>query len=256
MYETKCHPFPDVSVDCWCWGLEYRCMKLLEYAFYVQMYSFLCALLWPFGCCCEIWRDWTKTLLDEKGYHSVLSFDSLASIKNSTNKLLDMLRRQNMIITEVLRQLRQTNATFARFYGLPNVHKQDTPLRPMMPLWHPLVWISKMTFGTSQTTPASTGNKCQLWKNFTVLRWETMKCWYHLTENHGLKLNGLTVIDIFTSFLHIYIHIYMKESLHAIEFKTGTASFARSRANELAPDAQFLGLRSTMNHGLVRTIWN
>ncbi len=73
------------------------------------------------------------------------------------------LRRHGNLSPSAIRQIRPTDAVAARFYGLPNVHKQGVPLRPIFslkgtPMFGMTKWISRRLeglIGDSQTSVKS-----------------------------------------------------------------------------------------------------
>lgn len=62
-----------------------------------------------------------------------------------------------------------TNTAMARFYGLPKTWY--FPKTNCGTVWHSHIWISKMTFGTTQTTHARITHECQLYRNVSQQTW-------------------------------------------------------------------------------------
>ena len=103
-------------------------------------------------------------LLDRSDYlhkmNTILSdvskFQKLPQDKDSTEKkeheiakLLEILKKDNMITPDVYSQLRPSGLNIPRLYGLPKVHKPRVPMRPMLDMsnspYHQLAkWLAKI----------------------------------------------------------------------------------------------------------------
>ncbi len=101
-------------------------------------------------------QDYVDKAESHLGY-VLLDHNPLPSNVNGLCKVVDRLRPSD------IRQIRPTYAVAARFYGLPKVHKQGVPLRPIFslrgtPMFGLAKWMSKWLeglIGISQTTVIS-----------------------------------------------------------------------------------------------------
>ena len=59
--------------------------------------------------------------------------DSTNSIKNRLINILKMVKNQTGLDSNTYKSVYLTGCVSAKFYGLPKIHKPDTPLRPIVP---------------------------------------------------------------------------------------------------------------------------
>ena len=79
-------------------------------------------------------KDYQKKaeeLLDQKTY-SMINQDPTTKYKNRLINLLKTIKAQGGINEALYKKLYPTGAGVPEFYGLPKVHKKDTPLRPIV----------------------------------------------------------------------------------------------------------------------------
>lgn len=82
-------------------------------------------------------------LMDEQTYTKVNS-DFTSSLQRKVNKYISMLEKGNYISDVRGKSLRTYNGVFPRIYGLPKIHKQNFPLRPIVTyIGSPLYNMSK-----------------------------------------------------------------------------------------------------------------
>lgn len=73
-----------------------------------------------------------RKLSDVKTYQLVEK-DMTASLERKMNVLLLELKRSGQLPDDVHARLRSSAARVPQLYGLPNVHNQNVPLRPLYP---------------------------------------------------------------------------------------------------------------------------
>ncbi len=66
--------------------------------------------------------------------HQPLNTDPSKTTVNRINKKLTTLRNQKKLSKHIHDQIRPNDATIAKFYGLPKIHKGNNPLRPVVSL--------------------------------------------------------------------------------------------------------------------------
>ena len=71
-----------------------------------------------------------KTLINDTNTYQPLDTDPSKTTVNRINKKLKSLKDQDKLNN----QIRPKDATIAKFYGLPKIHKDNNPLRPIVSL--------------------------------------------------------------------------------------------------------------------------
>ena len=86
-------------------------------------------------------------LQDETKFHKCTKEkDKTTSVENDLNKLLHKMHKDLLIDSETLEKLKPSGCTIPRLYGLPKVHKQGIPLRPVLDMYNsPYHAIAKWT---------------------------------------------------------------------------------------------------------------
>jgi hypothetical protein len=75
-----------------------------------------------------------KTLINETNTYQPLDTDPRKTTVNRINKKLKSLKDQDKLNKRTYDQIRPKDATIAKFYGLPKIHKDNNPLRPIVSL--------------------------------------------------------------------------------------------------------------------------
>ena len=73
-----------------------------------------------------------QTLLQDTNTYKVLPKDPTSHIKNKLITLLKDIKQTGGLSTQKYKQLYPTSAVPPKFYGLPKIHKEGTPLRPIV----------------------------------------------------------------------------------------------------------------------------
>ncbi|XP_039189356.1 uncharacterized protein LOC120303718 [Crotalus tigris] len=71
-------------------------------------------------------------LLNDRTAYRIVEKDPSVTLRNKINKLLNNLKRSKKIRDDTLKKIRPRDTALARFYGLPKIHKEGTPLRPIV----------------------------------------------------------------------------------------------------------------------------
>ncbi|XP_039186083.1 contactin-associated protein-like 2 [Crotalus tigris] len=71
-------------------------------------------------------------LLKDTTAYKVIERYPMTALKNRVNKILNGLKRGGRIGDDTLRRVRPVDSAMARFYGLPKIHKDGVPLRPIV----------------------------------------------------------------------------------------------------------------------------
>ena len=87
-----------------------------------------------------------EELLDQTTY-SMINQDPTTKYKNRLINLLKTIKAQGGINEALYKKLYPTGAGVPKFYGLPKVHKKDTPLRPIVSS------IGSVSYATSKELP-------------------------------------------------------------------------------------------------------
>ncbi len=75
-----------------------------------------------------------ETLLKDANTYQPLDTDPSKTTMNNINKKLKRLKDQDKLSETTYNRTRPNDATIAKFYGLPKVHKENVPLRPIVSL--------------------------------------------------------------------------------------------------------------------------
>ncbi len=78
--------------------------------------------------------DKAETLLKDANTYQPLDTDPSKTTMNNINKKLKRLKDQDKLSETTYNRTRPNDATIAKFYGLPKVHKENVPLRPIVSL--------------------------------------------------------------------------------------------------------------------------
>ena len=84
-----------------------------------------------------------QAMLDDRDTYQPLSKDPTNSLESKMNRVLLKLKR-GRLSDRTYNQLRSSAGRVPRLYGLPNIHKPDTPLRPIVS------FLSSPTYGLSK----------------------------------------------------------------------------------------------------------
>ena len=85
-----------------------------------------------------------KALLDDKNTYKPVAKDPTSALERKMNSTLLDLRRKGRLSEEAYHHLRSSAGSVPRLYGLPKVHKPNTPLRPIVS------FVSSPTYGLSK----------------------------------------------------------------------------------------------------------
>ena len=84
------------------------------------------------------------SLLNDKSTYRILNRDSTKCIERHLNSFIYKLFKSQRIKQMQYYQLRSTDATASRLYGLPKIYKKDIPMRPIVSFINsPLYNLSK-----------------------------------------------------------------------------------------------------------------
>ena len=73
-----------------------------------------------------------KQLLDDTDTYQKLKKDPTKKFKNQLLEVLKRLKREGKLDSSTYFKLYPTSETVPKFYGLPKIHKEDCPLRPIV----------------------------------------------------------------------------------------------------------------------------
>ena len=85
-----------------------------------------------------------QAMLDDRDTYQTLSKDPTTFLESKMNRVLLKLRRDGRLSDRTYDQLRSSTGRVPRLYGLPKIHKPDTPLRPIV------LFLSSPTYGLSK----------------------------------------------------------------------------------------------------------
>lgn len=71
-------------------------------------------------------------LLNDSSVYQQLRRDPTLTIQNKSNDFVKLLKKKNIVVEDDYKALMRYNSVPAKFYGLPKVHKQSVPLRPIV----------------------------------------------------------------------------------------------------------------------------
>ena len=72
-----------------------------------------------------------NTLSNQNTYRSI-PWDSTNTIKNKLINILKRVKSQTGLSNQTYKSMYPTGCVSPKFYGLPKIHKLDTPLRPIV----------------------------------------------------------------------------------------------------------------------------
>jgi hypothetical protein len=78
------------------------------------------------------YEDKIKALLDDKDTYEPIAKDPTHTYKNKLEGILRRFKKEGNLSYELYNYLKPTSENAPKFYGLPKVHKQNTPLRPIV----------------------------------------------------------------------------------------------------------------------------
>ena len=78
--------------------------------------------------------DKANNLLQDPMTYQPLKSDPGKTTLNHINQKLKLLKKQEKIDENTYKQIRSNDAITAKFYGLPKIHKENIPLRPIVSL--------------------------------------------------------------------------------------------------------------------------
>ena len=90
-----------------------------------------------------------EELLNQSTYRTIPS-DSTAKYKNKVVNLLKTMKAEGGISDAVYRRLYPTGAGCPKFYGLPKIHKEGMPLRPIVSSTKAVSSIGAVSYETSK----------------------------------------------------------------------------------------------------------
>ena len=73
-----------------------------------------------------------KALLDDTNTCKPITTDLTTKLKNRLIKILKMMKGEEKIDENTYGKIYPTGASAPKFYGLPKIHKEDVPLRPIV----------------------------------------------------------------------------------------------------------------------------
>jgi hypothetical protein len=75
-----------------------------------------------------------KALINDTNTYQPLDTDPSKTTVNRINTKLKTLKDQDKLSKQIYDRVRPNDATIAKFYGLPKIHKENIPLRPIVSL--------------------------------------------------------------------------------------------------------------------------
>ena len=75
--------------------------------------------------------DKSNNLLNQPTYRAI-SWDPTNTIKNKLTNILKRVKNQTGLDSITYKSMYPTGCVPPKFYGLPKIHKPDTPLRPIV----------------------------------------------------------------------------------------------------------------------------
>ncbi|VDM00831.1 unnamed protein product [Schistocephalus solidus] len=106
-----------------------------------------------------------QELLNNTQSYKVVESDPIKTLVGKIKESLNLMRSQKAISENDWRQMKPQDATLARFYGLPKIHKPNVPLRPIValkgtPTYGLAKWLAKhlkkLVDGSEHTAVSST----------------------------------------------------------------------------------------------------
>ena len=73
-----------------------------------------------------------KELLDDTNTYKPITTDPTTKLKNRLINILKLMKGEGKIDENTYRKIYPTGASAPKFYGLPKIHKEDVPLRPIV----------------------------------------------------------------------------------------------------------------------------
>ena len=80
----------------------------------------------------EDYQDKAKALLEDQGTYKALKTDPTGRLKSKMINLLKKIKSEWGIDDILYKKLYHTGAVTPKFYGLPKIHKDGIPLRPIV----------------------------------------------------------------------------------------------------------------------------
>uniref|UniRef100_A0A8C6K692 Uncharacterized protein n=1 Tax=Nothobranchius furzeri TaxID=105023 RepID=A0A8C6K692_NOTFU len=80
----------------------------------------------------EKYKQQMKQMLEDKNTYEILKKDPTENIKKNMKKLLKPLHEKGKITEKMYKHWIPTANITPRIYGTPKIHKQNTPLRPIV----------------------------------------------------------------------------------------------------------------------------
>ena len=71
-------------------------------------------------------------MLNDKQTYTALKSDPTGRTERDLNQRLLLLKKSNKISEETYKLLRSSDGLAPRLYGLPKIHKEGVPLRPIV----------------------------------------------------------------------------------------------------------------------------
>lgn len=89
-----------------------------------------------------------QALLDDTNAYRTVAKDPMTTLKNQLNRTAEKLKRQGKISEDDLKAIRPKDSAMARFCGLSKIHKEGTPLPPIVsfrgtPTFGLAKWLSR-----------------------------------------------------------------------------------------------------------------
>ena len=85
-----------------------------------------------------------RALLDDTNTYKPITTDPTTKLKNRLINILKMMKGEGNIDENTYRKIYSTGASAPKFYGLPKIHKEDVPLRPIVSS------IGSVTYGVTK----------------------------------------------------------------------------------------------------------
>ena len=85
-----------------------------------------------------------RALLDDTNTYKPIKSDPTTKLKNKLINILKMMKEERSIDDNTYKEVYPTGASAPKFYGLPKIHKEDVPLRPIVSS------IGSVTYGVAK----------------------------------------------------------------------------------------------------------
>ena len=139
------------------------------------------------------YNEKVKNLLQDENTYQVRPKDTTTKIQNKVNSLVKSWENKSLINNLLAKDLKSSNAVPSRFYGLPKIHKESIPVRPIVS------YVGSPTYNLASFFSSTISKNTTPPRSKIINSFELVKKLKNVNVPDNYVLASLDVVSLFTN---------------------------------------------------------